>query len=185
MSAYDDSVSKSANGDKPNSQRTATFANVGDRRHLPGFGRAFLTPPRAVTQKFQELLAGSDRLTRRHVIVLAHFFGVSREVIVQRLEELSLIKTGTWDWFHSNGGITDEQARQILGDLSIPDAHKADADRPTTLRLNLLAAEGHRQGLLSEGQLARLLNLDRVEFTGDFGRAGGGRERGGWGCQPA
>ena len=35
MSAYDDSVSKSANGDKPNCQRTATFANVGDRRHLP------------------------------------------------------------------------------------------------------------------------------------------------------
>src|SRR6202041_3661343 len=35
MSAYDDSVSKSANGDNPNSQRTATFANVSDRRHLP------------------------------------------------------------------------------------------------------------------------------------------------------
>jgi hypothetical protein len=89
---------------------------------------------------------------------------VSREAIVRRLEELSLIKTGTWDWFQSNGGITDEQARQILGDLSIPDSHKADADRPTTLRLNLLAAEAHRQGLLSEGQLARLLNLDRVEL---------------------
>jgi len=98
MSAYDDSISKSANGDKPNSQRTATFANVSDRRHLPGLGRAFLTPPRAVSQKFQKLLAGSDRLTRRHVIVLAHFFVVSREVIVRRL--LSLIKTGTWDWFH-------------------------------------------------------------------------------------
>lgn len=138
--------------------------NSREERYANAFGRAFLTPARAVTQKFQDVLAGSDRLTRRHVIVLAHFFGVSREAIVRRLEELSLIKTGTWDWFQSNGGITDEQARQILGDLSIPDAHKADADRPTTLRLNLLAAEAHRQGLLSEGQLARLLNLDRVEL---------------------
>ena len=63
-------------------------------------------------QKFAEVTAGSDRMTRRHVIVLAHFFGVSREAMVRRLEELSLVKPGTWDWFGANGGITDEQARQ-------------------------------------------------------------------------
>jgi Zn-dependent peptidase ImmA (M78 family) len=119
---------------------------------------------RAVMQKFQDVMAGSDRLTRRHVIVLAHFFGVSREAMVRRLEELGLTKKGTWDWFQSNGGITDEQARQVLGDLSVGDAQKADADRPTTLRLNLLAAESYRRGLLSEGQLARLLRLDRIEL---------------------
>jgi Zn-dependent peptidase ImmA (M78 family)/DNA-binding XRE family transcriptional regulator len=136
--------------------------NSREERYANAFGRAFLTPVRAVTQKFQEVTAGSDRLSRRHVIVLAHFFGVSREAIVRRLEDLKLVKEGTWDWFQSNGGITDEQARQVLGDLSVPDAHKADADRPTTLRLNLLAAEVYRQGLMSEGQLARLLSLDRV-----------------------
>jgi hypothetical protein len=115
-------------------------------------------------QKFHEVTAGSDRLTRRHVIVLAHFFGVARETMVRRLEELSLVKPGTWDWFEGNGGITDEQARQVLGDLGAPDVQKAEADRPTTLRLNLLADEAHRQGLLSEGQLARLLHLDRIEL---------------------
>lgn len=138
--------------------------NSREERYANAFGRAFLTPARAVMQKFQEVTAGSDRLSRRHVIVLAHFFGVSREAIVRRLEELSLIKQGTWDWFEANGSITDEQARQVLGDLSLPDAYKADADRPTTLRLNLLAAGAYRRGLLSEGQLARLLCLDRVEF---------------------
>jgi Zn-dependent peptidase ImmA (M78 family) len=110
--------------------------------------------------------AGSDRLTRRHVVILAHFFGVSREAMVRRLEELGLTKAGTWDWFQSNGGITDEQAGQVLGDLVAPDQEKADADRPTTLRLNLLAAEAYRQNLLSEGQLARLLGLDRIELRG-------------------
>ena len=138
--------------------------NSREERYANAFARAFLTPARAVMQKFQEMTAGSDRLTRRHVIVLAHFFGVSREAIVRRLEELGVVKPGTWDWFQSNGGVTDSQARQVLGDLSAPDPHKAEADRPTTLRLNLLAAEAERQGLLSEGQLARLLCLDRVEL---------------------
>ncbi len=135
-----------------------------EERYANAFARAFLTPARAVLQKFQEVTAGSDRMTRRHVIVLAHFFGVSREAMVRRLEELGSVKVGTWDWFEANGGITDEQARQVLGDLSVPDAYKADADRPTSLRLNLLASEAYRQGLLSEGQLARLLHLDRVEL---------------------
>jgi len=134
-----------------------------EERYAEAFGRAFLTPARAVAQKFQEVTAGSDRLARRHIIVLAHFFGVSREAMVRRLEELELTKTGAWDWFEANGGITDEQARQVLGDLSAADVHKADADRPTTLRLNLLAYEAYRRDLLSEGQLARLLHLDLVE----------------------
>ena len=138
--------------------------NSREERYANAFARSFLTPARTVLQKFQEVTAGSDRLTRRHVIVLAHFFGVSREAMVRRLEELGSVKAGTWDWFEANGGIADEQARQVLGDLSVPDAYKADADRPTSLRLSLLASEAHRQGLLSEGQLARLLRVDRVEL---------------------
>jgi Zn-dependent peptidase ImmA (M78 family)/DNA-binding XRE family transcriptional regulator len=138
--------------------------NSREERYANAFGRAFLTPTRSVMQKFQEVTAGSDRLTRRHIIVLSHFFGVSREAMVRRLEELELAKLGTWDWFQANGGITDEQARQVLGDLPAPDASKVDADRPTTLRLNLLAAAAYQQGLLSEGQLSRLLRLDRVEL---------------------
>src|ERR1019366_5599192 len=56
--------------------------NSREERYANAFGRALLTPARAVLQKFQELTAGSERLTRRHVIILAHFFGVSREAIV-------------------------------------------------------------------------------------------------------
>lgn len=138
--------------------------NSREERYADAFGRAFLTPARAVMQKFQEVTAGSDNLSRRHIIILSHFFGVSREAMVRRLEELRLVKEGTWDWFQANGGISDDQARQVLGDLSAPDAYKAEADRPTTLRLNLLAAEAYRKELLSEGQLARMLHLDRVEL---------------------
>lgn len=157
--------------------------NSREERYANAFARAFLTPARAVLQKFQEVTAGSDRLTRRHIIVLAHFFGASREAIVRRLEELGSVKPGTWDWFVANGGITDEQARQVLGDLIGPDIQKAESDRPTTLRLNLLANEAYRKGLLSEGQLARLLHVDRVGLREILGNqapedegGGGGRE---------
>lgn len=135
-----------------------------EERYCNAFARNLLMPMRATSQKFNELTAGSARLTRRHIIILAHYFGVSREAIVRRLEELGLVKRGSWDWFEDNGGITDEQARQVLGDLIVPDASKAEADRPTTLRLSMLAAEAHRRSLLSEGQLARLLHLSRVEL---------------------
>lgn len=138
--------------------------NSREERYADAFGRCFLTPGRAVMQKFHDVTAGASQLTRRHVIVLAHFFGASREAMVRRLEELKLAREGTWDWFERNGGITDEQERQVLGDLKTLNSQKTEAGRPTTLRLALLAAEAHRRELLSEGQLARMLKLDRVEL---------------------
>ena len=138
--------------------------NSREERYANMFGRAFLTPARTVMLRFHEITAGSSHLTRRHVILLAHAFGVSREAMVRRLEELRLTKLGTWDWFEDHGGITNIQARQVLGDLFAIDTDKHESDRPTTLRLNLLAAEARHQDLLSEGQLARLLRLDRLSL---------------------
>jgi Zn-dependent peptidase ImmA (M78 family)/transcriptional regulator with XRE-family HTH domain len=149
---------------EPEILQTSGQANSREERYADAFARALLTPARGVLQKFREVAAGSKVLTRRHVIVLAHFFGVSREAMVRRLEELGSTRPGTWEWFQANGGITDEHAREVLGDLARPDGAKAEADRPTTLRLNLLAAEAERLGLMSEGQLARLLGIDRTEL---------------------
>jgi hypothetical protein len=54
-------------------------------------------------------------------------------------------------------------ARQVLGEAWGFDARKADAARPVSLRLGMLAREAWSKNLLSEGQLAGLLQLDRVE----------------------
>ena len=108
---------KSSTTDEPENSREERYANA--------FGRCFLTPAGAVRQKFQEVTAGSTHLTRRHIIVMAHFFGVSREAMVRRLEELGLTKKGTWDWFIANGGISDEQVVQVLGDLLTPRSPQA------------------------------------------------------------
>jgi Zn-dependent peptidase ImmA (M78 family)/DNA-binding XRE family transcriptional regulator len=149
---------------RPEILETREVGNSREERYASIFARTFLSPASAVKLKFQEILAGAERFTRRHVVVLAHFFGVSREAIVRRLEELGLVREGTWEWFDANGGISDAQAKQVLGDLFGQDTVRDDAGRPTTLRLALLATEAWRQDLMSEGQLSRLLQLDRVEL---------------------
>lgn len=141
--------------DSPEASREERYANA--------FARCFLIPARAVAARFQDVTVGAARLTRRHIIILAHAFGVSREAMTRRLEELGLTKPGTWDWFKSHGGITDEQAREVLGDAIPPDPAKTDAARHVSMRMSLMASEAWRRGLLSEGQLAQLLQIDRVE----------------------
>ena len=149
---------------KPEVLLSGEEENSREERYANAFARTLFTPARAVMQKFADVTAGANKLSRKHIIVLANYFSVSREAIVRRIEELGLSKAGTWDWFEANGGITDAQAREVLGDQRLRDDAKAEADRPTTLRLNLLAAEAVRRDLLSEGQLARLLHLDRLEL---------------------
>ncbi|VWD45613.1 hypothetical protein BLA17378_08351 [Burkholderia aenigmatica] len=131
--------------------------NSREERYANAFGRAFLTPTRAVMEKFKELTTGATHLTRRHVILLANYFGVSRQAIVIRLEELGLTKKGTWDWFKDNGGITDEQVRQVLGATE----YDTNVDNPQSSRLYLLAIDAWKKDLISEGQMAEMLKLDR------------------------
>jgi len=135
-----------------------------EERYANYFARSFLTPARAVRQRFAEITAGQSHLTRRHIILLANAFGVSREAIARRLEELSLAKNGTWDWFQANGGITDDQARQVLGDRPDRYTNATEARGAVPPRLALLAREAWKRGFYSEGQLARLLQLDRHQI---------------------
>ena len=133
-----------------------------EERYADSFARSFLMPARAVKQRFDELTAGHSHLTRRHVILLADRFAVSREAMVRRLEELGLVRTGTWDWFESNGGITDRQADRVLGVSQRPADDATDVDK-VPRRLGLLVREAWKRGYYSEGQLARLLKLHRLE----------------------
>lgn len=142
--------------DDPQTSREERYANA--------FARNFLLPSRSILQKFQEITTGATQFTRRHVIVLAHNFGVSREVTVRRLEELKALKRGTWDWFQMNGGISDAQAAEVLGDLFDGNRDQNLSDRPTTLRLNSLICQAWQQELLSEGQLSQLLGMDYHEI---------------------
>lgn len=145
---------------QPEIYQDGKYENSREERYANAFGREFLTPARAVMQKFNDVTIGSSHLTRRHIILLADFFGVSRQATVLRLEELGLTKKGTWDWFADNGGITDEQVHQVLG-ASAPGPDPIDGTRSS--RLFLLAIEAWKKDLISEGQMSEMLKLDRAK----------------------
>ena len=135
-----------------------------EEKYADVFGRVFLTPARAVKHKFHEVTAGSRKLTRRHVILIARYFGVSREAIVRRLEELSLVPSGAWNWFASHGGITNAHVEQIFGENEFRSPHRSDLDSPISSRLMMLAAEAFQKDLYTEGQLSELLGLSRIKI---------------------
>ena len=134
-----------------------------EERYAEAFAYAFLAPEQSFETAFKQLTAGSSSLTRRHVILLAHLFHISRQACVHRLEKLSLVRNGTWDWFEANGGITDEQAKSVLGEKFVKFDHAThDAYRPVSYKIALKAHLVWKNGLLTEEQLAELLDLDRI-----------------------
>lgn len=148
---------------KPEVYQDRHIQNSREERYATVFGRVFLMPARAVMHKFKEITAGAKSLSRRHVIILAHYFGVSREAAVRRLEELDLAPNGAWDWFTQNGGITNEQVVEVLGFDRTRPAVDAGVSHRVSLRLGTLAAEAMKRGLMSEGQVSQLLKIDRID----------------------
>ena len=135
-----------------------------EERYAHAFGRAFLTPRKSFEAAWLQLTAGSE-ITRRPIIVQAHHFRISREACVRRLEELGLVKRGAWDKLKAHGGITSAQVREVLGDTSSkPDPAKDDADRSVSHRMSFMAYTAWKRDLMSEGQLAELLKIKRLEL---------------------
>lgn len=181
--AYDDAIGATVllNASHPRERQTHTAAHelghLVANRHRPDvirsdgigasreesyadlFARALLTPAHAVAHRFREVTAGASRFTRRHAIVLSRAFGVPGEAMVRRLEELCLLRRGAWDWFQEDDGTTNGQ---------VHDAATVAASGCIGVRLSLLAEAALSQELLSEGQLARLLCVSRVDLRRMF-----------------
>jgi len=137
--------------------------NSREERYAITFAPAFLMPANTVLRKLNEIRGTSKQLTRRHVIILSHYFGASREGFVRRLEEIKLAPKGAWDWFVRNGGITDKQAEEVLGTDTIRELSSRERLTPSSVRLETLAAQALRRELMSEGQISGLLKIDRLK----------------------
>lgn len=121
------------------------------------FAAAFLMPSATVRRIFDEYVGADGRFSARHLILGAHRFGVSLEAFGRRLERLDLLPAGTFDMLRERG-LSEAAVRDVLGDES------TNANVEPTPRLLLLAAEAHERGLYSEGQLADMLVIDRVDL---------------------
>ena len=66
------------------------------------------------------------------------------------------------DWFVEHGGITNVMQQRVLGESACDTTERLEMQRPVANRLAVLASEAWRHDLLSEGQLAQILQIDRI-----------------------
>ena len=126
-----------------------------EEKFATAFSVALMMPSASIRRRFEDLKREAGRFSPRHLIILAHHFCVSEEAFCRRLEELSLVRGGTWESLRDRG-FSGELVRQVLGDT------------PSSLgpvvppRSWVLAVEAYRREILTEGQIARRLCMDRV-----------------------
>ncbi len=120
------------------------------------FAAAFLMPAPTVRRRFSETTDAEGKFSTRHLYLLAHRLHVSVEAICRRLENLRLLPSGTIDRVRASA------ARGTLREILV-DESQVEEPAPVPPRLATLAVEAHGRGLLSEGQVAQMLAVDRIE----------------------
>jgi Zn-dependent peptidase ImmA (M78 family)/DNA-binding XRE family transcriptional regulator len=144
------------------SRRAAEVCYEGDGQKPPGerfadlFAAAFLMPGGAVRRRFAEVTGSSGKFSPRDLIIMAHNFRVSTEAMCRRLEHLGLLLQGQYENLRRKG-LSMDSVRQVLGEPEVEQRMTVPA------RLASLAANAYGHGLLTEGQVAELLAVDRVE----------------------
>ena len=139
-----DVLSESTEGAKSREEKFAT-----------AFAPSLMMPAAAIRRRFEDLRREAGRFSPRHLILLAHQFNVSEEALCRRLEELGLVRTGMWESLRGRG-FSGEFVREVLGDKA------RVTETPVSPRIWYLASEAYRRDLLSEGQIAKRLGMNRV-----------------------
>jgi Zn-dependent peptidase ImmA (M78 family)/DNA-binding XRE family transcriptional regulator len=122
------------------------------------FAAALLMPAPAVRSRFRELAEAQGRFSPRALVYLALAFHVSVEAAARRLEQLRLFKKGTFDALQSAGF-----KAATVGSVVREDAAEPAARAPFLPRCTQIALEAYEQELISEGELAGMLRLGRIE----------------------
>ena len=126
-------------------------------RFADHFALNFLMPISGLMRRFNDILRTKKKITLADLCTLAHFYGVSVAALSRRLEDRKLLPHGTWDKLRAAGFKVREARQQFeLGAIPVQ-----DEKLPT--RYQYLALDAFDQGLITEGQFARFLDVDRVE----------------------
>lgn len=146
--------------DEGGSSTEERFANL--------FSHAFLMPAPTVRKRFQELRASFNGFTSRSLVSMARSFYVSTQAMCRRLENLDLLPGGTFD------SLTERGFKDSLTEGTETSASGPREPLRYGLRLQQFAAAALQREILSEGQLSRMLDLDRIEIRKLADAYGGG-----------
>ena len=128
-----------------------------EERFADAFARCFLMPATGLRRRFNEMSRANDGvMTAADICRIAHYYFVSVESVTLRLEELRLLPGGTWERLRDRGFRVREAQQQLgLGQQS-------DSENSLPIRYQLLAVRAYEEDKLTEGELSRLLRIDRV-----------------------
>ncbi len=126
-------------------------------RFADDFALYFLMPTAGLTRRFNDIRRMKGKITPADLCTLAHYYGVSVAAITLRLEDLNLLPTGIWDKLRE-GGFKVREAQRQLGLAAIP-----ARDEKLPIRYQYLAVDAFARALISEGQFAKFLGVDRLE----------------------
>lgn len=126
-------------------------------RLAEAYPKYFLMPTSGLLQRFNDMYRAHGKFTPTNLFTLAHYYGVSVEALVYRLEEMELLPSGTWDRLRDRG-LKVRKVQQELGLNKIP--QRTDM---VPIHYQHLAIEALDQGLITEGRFADFLSVDRLE----------------------
>ncbi len=123
------------------------------------FPKYFLMPTSGLLKRFNDICRENknQKFTPTNLFTLAHYYGVSVEALTYRLEEMELLPSGSWERLRDRG-LKVRKVQEELGLEAIP--QRTDT---TPIHYQHLAIEALDQGLITEGQFADFLNVDRLE----------------------
>jgi len=125
-----------------------------EERFADRFAAAFLMPSSVLRLRYSEISEESGKFSPKDLVFLAYSFNVSVEAMGRRLEQLGLLPEGTYDSLVRRG-FSVKVANELFG-------LQASAAGNFIPRLTWLALEAYQRGLLTGGQVADMLGLDRI-----------------------
>jgi Zn-dependent peptidase ImmA (M78 family)/DNA-binding XRE family transcriptional regulator len=125
-----------------------------EERFCDIFGLCLLMPAAAIRKKAAELKRLVGKFTVRELLTMTLYFNVSMEALVRRMVALKLLPAGQFERLKAEGLTLKHQdlVRQELGLSPEPPSF--------TARTLLLALAAHGRDLLTEQQIATMLELD-------------------------
>jgi len=124
------------------------------------FSKYFLMPTSSLLKQFNERcqVNQDSKFTPTDLFTLAHYYGVSVMAMTLRLEEMKLLPSGTWNKLKIRG----LKVKETQNNLNLADKLPSRSDL-NPVHYQHLAIEALDQGLITEGQFAFFLGVNRLE----------------------
>ncbi|MFP4221446.1 MAG: ImmA/IrrE family metallo-endopeptidase [Phormidium sp.] len=121
------------------------------------FPKYFLMPTSGLLQRFNDITRSQGKFTPTNLFTLAHYYGVSIQALIYRLQDMRLLPYGTWERLQNRG----LKVKQVQGELGLEELeHRANT---VPIHYQHLAIEALDQGIITEGRFSDLLNVNRLE----------------------